>query len=361
MHRLVGEQTSGPLRWIARGPSKWATLAACIAVLLIAYAGPATASAPLRVCATCQYADVSTALAAAAADVGDNTIQIGPGHYPDAISVSSDVSLVGAGSEQTTIGKVAVEVGVSVTINGLTVDGGPSGLPDNANGIKNAGMLTLKSSVISGNVALSGAGILNESTGTATLQDSTLIGNDALLGSGGAILNLGAMTLRGTSVVENSAFGSGGGALNQGTLTLQGSLVRSNGAFTNGGGIANYGLLTVRDSAIEDNLSVAGGTGGGGGIYNSATATAILTSARVSENEVLIDDGGGIANSGTLTLRDSTVDGNSASNRGGGIFNGGTGDVTLRGSAVIGNSAPTGPGIFNDGGALTIRGSTIQT
>ena len=61
-----------------------------------------------------------------------------------------------------------------------------------------------------------------------------------------------------------------------------------------------------------------------------------------------------------MTLRDSTVSGNNAIDRGGGIYNSSTGTGTLTNSTVIGNTAPVGPGIFNDGGTMTIKDSTVQ-
>ena len=81
----------------------------------------------------------------------------------------------------------------------------------------------------------------------------------------------------------------------------------------------------------------------------------------MSGNELLIPaDGGGISNYGTLSLRDSTVSANSATSRGGGIYNSHTGDADLRETTVLNNTAPIGPGIFNDGGTMTIKDSTIQ-
>jgi hypothetical protein len=336
-------------------------LAALGAVALVASVGAATAGGPLKVCATCTYTDISAALAAAAAQNGHETIQIEAGSYPpSAFTVSTNVSLIGAGAGQTTIGGVIVDAGVSVTIKDVTITN-VSGGPGDDRGVRNAGDLTLKNSVVTGNAADAAAGILNQSTGTVTLQDSTVTGNGAALGSGGGIYNLGTMILRDSTVSENGTFGSGGGIVNSGTLLLQGSAVSNNAAFNTGGGIANYGTMILRDSAVSNNLAVSDG---GGGIYNGAAGTTTMSNSTVSGNRAIFGgspaDGGGILNLGTLSLRDTTVSGNDAINRGGGIYNGATGSGTLTKSTVTGNTAPIGPGIYNDGGTITLRDSTVQ-
>jgi hypothetical protein len=70
-------------------------------------------------------------------------------------------------------------------------------------------------------------------------------------------------------------------------------------------------------------------------------------------------DGGGIFNTGSLTLGKSTVSGNTANGRGGGIFNGGS--LTVARSTISGNTAMYGGGIRNDpSGSLRITDSTIS-
>jgi hypothetical protein len=50
--------------------------------------------------------------------------------------------------------------------------------------------------------------------------------------------------------------------------------------------------------------------------------------------------GGGIANRGSLILRDSTVTGNTSTDKGGGIFNGSSGSVTLADGASVTANTP---------------------
>src|SRR5215211_5716204 len=103
-------------------------------------------------------------------------------------------------------------------------------------------------------------------------------------------------------------------------LTLSTLTVAHSTAFR-GGGIHNSGTLEVSNSTLSDNR--AGGAGGG--IYNLA---------------------------GTVTVSNSTLSGNSAnsSESGGGIFNY-QGTLEVSNSTLSGNSAPTAGGIYNAGTA----------
>jgi predicted outer membrane repeat protein len=96
---------------------------------------------------------------------------------------------------------------------------------------------------------------------------------------------------------------------------VTGSTVSHNTA-TNGGGIYNGDTLTLKNSTISENTA----SQDGGGIYNEGAATAF--------------------GSTVLTLTGSTVSGNTAGRAGGGgIFFGGTiSMVTLNSSTVSGNS-----------------------
>ena len=77
----------------------------------------------------------------------------------------------------------------------------------------------------------------------------------------------------------------------------------------------------------------------------SGTISADTISGGASNNY-----GGGIYNTGTLTLKESTVSGNGAV-KGGGIYS--TGTLSLKGSTVSGNYAVNGGG-FDNTGTLTL-------
>jgi CSLREA domain-containing protein len=104
----------------------------------------------------------------------------------------------------------------------------------------------------------------------------------------------------------------------------------------------------------------------GGAIRNRLGATLTLTDVDVSSNSAFRARGGGVFNQGTATLLRVEVLGNQAGqfftqsqNLGGGIYN--TGNLTVLDSAIVGNSAHSGGGLFNNGGDVTLRNSTIAS
>jgi hypothetical protein len=160
-----------------------------------------------------------------------------------------------------------------------------------------------------------------------------------------------------------SSYGYGGGIENSGTLIITNALIKGNG----GGGIHNnYGaMVTITNSTISGNTATAttSDSSYGGGIYNSGTLTVI--SSTISGNTATTSDssyGGGIYNSGTLTVTNSTIYGNTAttsgSSYGGGIYNSGT--LTVTNSTIYGNTAASsGGGIYNTSGTLKLYNTII--
>jgi hypothetical protein len=99
--------------------------------------------------------------------------------------------------------------------------------------------------------------------------------------------------------------------------------------------VAATGTLTLEE------LTLQGGqvsNPGGGGINNSGSLT--LTNSTLSGNSAL--NGGGIVNNGPLTVTNSTFSGNSATSRGGGINNSGSRVAALQNTIVALNSASVG-------------------
>jgi hypothetical protein len=131
------------------------------------------------------------------------------------------------------------------------------------------------------------------------------------------------------------------------TLTVEG-----------GGSASNFSVLAVKSgqTATVSGLTIAGGNAQlyGGGIENSGTLT--LTDCTISGNSAGL--GGAIYNRGSLKLTDSTVSENLAGGYGGGITTNG-GSMTLTDCTVSGNSAPHGGGIDNYVGTMTLADCTV--
>lgn len=123
------------------------------------------------------------------------------------------------------------------------------------------------------------------------------------------------------------------------TVSISGLSI-TNGFGGSGGGIHNTGILTIANSKVSDNTAVVSG----GGIYNGGRLT--ITNSTFSGNTALL--GGGIYENGlALTITNSTFANNSATLSGGGIYDTG-GSVAITSSTFSGNSAAVlGGGIYS--------------
>ncbi len=182
--------------------------------------------------------------------------------------------------------------------------------------------------------------VFNSSIATSTVSTPTAIKNTTTgvtLAINGNGSSSTAVSGGGTKQVFNIATGT--------TVTVAGLTIEmGNGVGLGGGGIFNNGTVTVTDSTLSGNHA----TNYGGGIVNVGTATMNVTDSRLSGNRAT--DGGGIFNDGgTVTLTDSTLSNESATNYGGGILNDGT--ATMTDSTLSNDTAAAGGGILNDGTA----------
>lgn len=106
-------------------------------------------------------------------------------------------------------------------------------------------------------------------------------------------------------------------------------------------------------------ITLTGGTAAGGGVIHVKTGASASLSGVIVKGGKATSLGGGIKNSGTVSLMNSVLEGNSADS-GGGIFND-TGTLNITNSTFSGNSADfAGAGILNHSGTVTITNSTIS-
>lgn len=268
-----------------------------------------------------------------------------------------------------------VASGATVTLQGLIITGGAVGYAGGG-GVYNQGTLTVKDSTISGNSATYyGGGFY--STGTLKVAGSTIANNQTR--TGGGIYSTGPLEVTNSSTIEkDTATESGGGIYsyaksNSTVSTLIKDSEVSGNTGASGGGIVNFGsgaaasaTLDVEDSEVSGNNAAYGG-----GISNWAesagTAKASVTGSQITNNKATgnftYHDGGGIANFGDnaeMKVENTTVTGNEAKTRGGGLYNRGH-TLEVAGSTVSANTATTEGGGIYSWGILEVDSTTVNS
>jgi Domain of unknown function (DUF4347) len=227
----------------------------------------------------------------------------------------------------------------------------------NVTNTNDAGAGSLRDAISQAN-ALAGADIINF-TGSI-FRDAV---PDTITLTTGQLTISSDITIKGTGASKLSISGNNASRVfeiaNDSNVTISGLFITQGRAIAysareGGGGIKNSGTLTLNNSTVSGNTTTP--YGDGGGILNLSTLT--LNNSTISGNTASsIGDGGGIKNFGTSTLNNSTVSGNTG-DFGGGIGNS-SGTLTLNNSTVSGNTAKYGSGIYNFSGTLTLNKSTL--
>ena len=285
-----------------------------------------------------------------------------------------------------------ITTGELVLTKNLTIDGGDkvtlSG--GNANRVVHVGpgvTVELKNCTIADGIAHLGGGVLNDAGGTLLIKDCLVRNNtatDTILGPGeprgGGVLNFGTMTIENSTVRDNTAVGGPtntgrGGGVGHGfnaVTTIKNSTITQNTATQSpagnnggaGGGMwAFSGNVLVLDSTLSKNTARFGG-----GVLNNVATFTIKTSdflnntATTTGTTNTLAGGGGVSNSGPMTIENSTFNQNvvtgSVTGRGGAIEDAPGGNVTVRNSTLNQNTA-TG-GTNGRGGAIrTTTSSTL--
>ncbi|MBP5437578.1 MAG: right-handed parallel beta-helix repeat-containing protein [Treponema sp.] len=238
---------------------------------------------------------------------------------------------------------------------------------------QNSSSLTLENTTVSGNKATLGGGIFIGGSCNAQITDSTIQSNSAestvlgTFGGGGIFVNDGgSLTLSGddSKIILNTAKSS------------------TSGKIPHGGGILCRGSMTMESGTISQNEVIADfedGYGYGGGVAleptsTTSTGTFTMSGGSISGNEATF--GGGIANRGlNLVLSGGTIgdiNGNTASYGGGvyvGAFNFGTDALpnlkqatcTISGCTIERNTASAyGGGIFSEDSSITFNAGSVE-
>jgi len=143
-----------------------------------------------------------------------------------------------------------------------------------------------------------------------------------------------------------SSFGIGGGVFvnSQSTLTLSKAKLSFNQTTGRGSALLNKGTTTLVDTTVENNCGLGGVGGGffqgfGGGIENTQGGDLIINNSTITGNYT--ERGGGLNNSGQVTIFNSTISNNVARLNGGGIRNENTGRIAISHTTITENWAQT--------------------
>ena len=199
---------------------------------------------------------------------------------------------------------------------------------------------------------------------TAELSDMTITGGAAT--DGGGIYNKGTLTITNSALTHNTASNDGGAIDNLGSLTVDDSQFSNNWA-SYGGAIVSWSLLIASPSLTISNSSFDGNyaDGEGGALWNDSLLQVVdSTFSRNASNS----RGGAIVNDGTFNLTNGTFVENTSVSNGGAIKNYTNGKLAIADSTFTSNTAGsaggaidtfTGPGASS--GSLDVANSTFTS
>jgi len=178
-------------------------------------------------------------------------------------------------------------------------------------------------------------------------QTISLVEGELFIDKSLSIVGLGANNL----AVSGSTFFRVFDIASDSTVSISGLTVRD-GHASAGGGIFNSGQLTLRGCTLTANTA----DGLGGAVTNIGTLT--VKGSLLSGNTGFFG-GGGINNTGTLSVSDSTVTDNHTHSLGGGVWNQFGAMATVTGSLVSYNTATLLGGGLDCDGTTLVRGSLV--
>ncbi len=202
-------------------------------------------------------------------------------------------------------------------------------------------------------VARSEAGLPTENNGTLNLTGGTFSGNTAQKGDGGAISNYGNLTVKGTTFTNNKDHTSdaqdsnpiGGGAIALGVdsvTNIEGATFKGNTSGFRGGAIATRRTLQANETGTNGSLTIKDST------FNGNKAEVVQNSFNSGLTGGL---GGAIATNFNTEITGGTFSENTATNGGGAIYL--TGFVDAQNQTNVSDDKKAGN--------LTITGTTFDS
>ena len=254
-------------------------------------------------------------------------------------NTSVPVVIQGPGASLLTIsgdgsfGLFSIPANVTVTMTGLTLNGGGG---QSGGGVLNQGTLTISNSVFANDSAVYYGGAIYNQGGILSVTSTKFSNDTATYGLGGAIDNSGTLVVATSTFTGGVAFEGGAIDNKSGSLTVTASTFDSNRAIQ-GGSIFNNAIATITASTLSNSNAFQGGA-----IANDLIATLTLTNSTIAGNSAG-QNGGGINQVGIMTAISSTIAYNSVASGGaGGGIDATSGTTTLYDTIVAGNTSGTG-------------------
>jgi predicted outer membrane repeat protein len=268
---------------------------------------------------------------------------------------SGAASLIGSGSQGDS----------TVIVRGsLFADNSSTNVEAGALGIS-GGIVLIDKTTFSQNTAADEGGALNAADcASLTIRSSRFVDNVALgigadSGGGGMRLQMreDAVTRVIASIVSGNTATVGGGILvdgGSGRLEIIGSKISNNHAAETGGGIrvlqertTNHGAdLSIMRSKITGNAAQSNADGGGGVLFSGDGKFTMKQSQVIGNSSLRIGGGILLFNTEPATITGSLIAENSAFGAGGGIW--ADGPIQLQASKILGNFADVGGGLVGN-------------
>ncbi len=241
---------------------------------------------PANPCGTIAYA---LSVSFAGSQTVSDTINIAPGNYKEALTITKYIILQGPTPDGSTAQidgqgthRVIQANAPRLTINNLTIQNGNAagGMGGGIN-ISGTSAVTIRNSFIVNNHADEGGGISGGTNSAIFVTRSTFSNNLAASGRGGAILDgVGSTTsITASAIISNSAV-NGGGIFSQSSVNIVNSTLSDNNVSGNGGAINTTGTASLSNVTVFNNT--AGGSGGG--IYAGGASAVTLRNTILAGN-----------------------------------------------------------------------------
>jgi predicted outer membrane repeat protein len=304
-------------------------------------------------------------------DIATGVYRPNPGLTPDTLVIDKDITIQGAGPENTLVGRNLQDSayrifeiaagGHEVSISGLVIANGQafgSGASGRGGGIYNlnaGGQLVLSNVKFQSNQARIGGG-LNNFNGAMVIMENVVFESNQANERGGAIYNWtdGIIEVSASQFETNTA-GIFAGAIFNNSNNI---LVLDDVEFNQNHGVSGCGAIAMNNAnqatEFKNTHFIGNTTGGIGGAICLDGSSPTLGNVTFTDNQALATSGSGLGggmrnfNNSSPVLTQVTFTGNYAASLGGGIYNSGNSSPQLNGVQFIANeSGADGGGMAN--------------